>query len=578
MSTSSLPRLPLLLIAAALLACSGDDLGPRVPAEVAVTPAAPLVPVGGTLQLTATVLDATGAEMPGEAVTFRSSDATVLTVNGAGLLTSVGSTGSSTITAASGAISAEIEAEAVLPPSAIVVLPRALDLDTGEDATLSFTVTDQNAAPIHDPAVVIEGSNASVMRVETGAAGEGSVLVTGLDAGTATVTLTVGALAAQVPVTVAQHPASAAIAPSSLVFPSVTGAQQATAALLDRTGDAMDAPAGFTWASSDEAVAVVDPTGLVTPVAPGSAVITATTDTFTARLGVFIGTPPAGELLARLPFASARGLAVTHDGHYFVTGADRYAFGALPDFALSPAQVLDGQLPDVDVNAGAAAAYVLRQSGGSGPAVFMAGLDDGAPATSSPLSSGLPTAIAVSPDNTRLLIGRADGFEARAMPIWGTLGVTTVGAIDKVTHHPTRPFFYASGAGGVFEIEATSGLLTRRFRAGAVSHAVGPDGTRLYTVNPEDGIGVWDLDTGARGPRLGAVGGTDLVVSPDGRFLYVIFGSDQVPDGSRLYIVDRASGALLREVVLGGLARRIEMSGDGTAVITNEAGWVDFVH
>ena len=75
----------------------------------------------------------------------------------------------------------------------------------------------------------------------------------------------------------------------------------------------------------------------------------------------------------------------------------------------------------------------------------------------------------------------------------------------------------------------------------------------------------------------GDVGGTDLVVSPDGRFLYVILGSDQIPDGSRLYIVDRASGALLREVVLGGLARRIEMSGDGTAVITNEAGWVDFV-
>jgi hypothetical protein len=39
-------------------------------------------------------------------------------------------------------------------------------------------------------------------------------------------------------------------------------------------------------------------------------------------------------------------------------------------------------------------------------------------------------------------------------------------------------------------------------------------------------------------------------------------------------------GALLRDVVLGGVARRVEMSGDGTAVITNQGegdGWVDFV-
>jgi hypothetical protein len=50
-----------------------------------------------------------------------------------------------------------------------------------------------------------------------------------------------------------------------------------------------------------------------------------------------------------------------------------------------------------------------------------------------------------------------------------------------------------------------------------------------------------------------------------------------------LFIVDAASGAILREVVLGGLARRIAVSVDGTAIISNEnsvggaPGWVDFV-
>jgi hypothetical protein len=50
----------------------------------------------------------------------------------------------------------------------------------------------------------------------------------------------------------------------------------------------------------------------------------------------------------------------------------------------------------------------------------------------------------------------------------------------------------------------------------------------------------------------------------------------------RLYVVDAKSGATLREVVLGGLPKRIAMSADGVAIITNEGdedvfGWVDFV-
>lgn len=563
-------RLPILLLGAGLLGCSGDELGPRVPAEVTVTPAAPQVHVGGTLQLTAAVLDATGQELAGEAVTFQSSDPAILTVDDGGLLTSVGGTGSSTITAASGGISAEVVAEAVLPPSAIVVQPRSLDLDTGEQVTLAFTVTDEAGRPVSGTGTAFGSSNPSVVRVEAPGGSDASVLVTGLDVGTGAVTLTRGSLMAEVPVTVAQHATSAVITPSSIVFPSTTGTQQTTAALLDRTGDPMEAPAGFTWASSDAGVAAVGPTGLVTALGPGSAVITATTDTFTARLGVFVGTPPAGELLARVPFAGASGVAVTPEGRYVVTGDSIYASGALPEFTLTLGTFLSGPLPDVDVNAGAATAYVLRQSGGTGPRAFIVSLDDAFGPNLVRLGPGLPTSIAVSPDNTRLLVGRSDGFEMRSLGFPQMLGAVTTGAIGKVTHHPSRPFFYASGVDGVIEIEALSGRITRRLRAGSVAHAVSPDGARLYTVNRGDGIGVWDLDTGARGPRLGDVGGTDLIVSPDGRFLYVL-------DGPRLYIVDRESGALLREVELGGVARSVEMAGDGTALITNADGWVDFI-
>ncbi len=577
------PQVLCLLFATSLLACGDDsELGPRVPAAVVLTPAEPQVVVGARLQLAAAAVDASGDEMPDQAVTFRSSDATVLTVDETGLLTSVGSVGSSLITAATGEISAEVLVPVVLPASAIVVNPRTLNLDTGEEVTLSVTVTDQNAQPVTDPVIILEGSNPSIVRVEAVSGDASHILVTGLDPGDAIVTLTAGPRTAEIPVTVTQHATSVAITPSSLLFPSAGGSQQATAVLLDRTGDAVEAAGDFTWASSDESVAVVGPSGIVTPVGLGSAVVTATIDTFTARLGVFVGTPPAGEMLARVPFPGARGLAVSPGGVYGITGLTTFASGALPDFSFTPRYETVGPLLDVAVLTGVNRAYVARQSGGIGPAIVMRSLTDDTGNTF-PVSLGLPLAAEVSADDTRLLVGTTDGFEVHQLPFSpGLIVATTVGPIDKVTRHPLLPFFYASGANGVFEVEATSGKLARRFRAGSVSHALSPDGARLYTVSADAGIGVWNLETGARGPRLGTVVGTDLTVSADGRFLYVIHGSTEIADGSRLYIVDRASGALLREVVLGGAARRVEVAGDGTAVVTNEGefagdGWVDFI-
>ena len=55
----------------------------------------------------------------------------------------------------------------------------------------------------------------------------------------------------------------------------------------------------------------------------------------------------------------------------------------------------------------------------------------------------------------------------------------------------------------------------------------------------------------------------------------MLLGSDRLV--SRLRIIDRPSGITVQTVTLGGLAERIAMSEDGTAIITNSTGWVDFV-
>jgi hypothetical protein len=152
--------------------------------------------------------------------------------------------------------------------------------------------------------------------------------------------------------------------------------------------------------------------------------------------------------------------------------------------------------------------------------------------------------------------------------------------VNRIVPHPLKPLLYASSGHGVLELDSKSGEIIRTFPGAVESQAVTADGTRLYTVSFSGGIGVWNLETGTHERTLPGVGGTDLAISPDGRFLYVLLGSDHIVGGSKVYIVDPATGGRLRTVTLGGLARRIAMSEDGIAVISNvgaETGWVDFV-
>lgn len=100
--------LPLLLLPA-LGACGDDEpTSPQVdpePAAVQVTPASDSLAVTGTLQLEATVTDADGNVLDGQAVTWASSDENVATVSSSGEATGVGS-GAAEITATVGSLSA----------------------------------------------------------------------------------------------------------------------------------------------------------------------------------------------------------------------------------------------------------------------------------------------------------------------------------------------------------------------------------------------------------------------------------------------------------------------------------------
>ena len=146
-------RLRSLIILVPVLVAACDDQGPRTPADLVVTPNMPQVPMGGTRQLTATVVDADGRAIEGEAVTFESAEPHVVTVSDGGLLSSVGSLDTVTITATSRDLAAEVQAQVVppLPPRE----PEPLRLAVGEVVQLYIIVTDEHGDSIADAELIL---------------------------------------------------------------------------------------------------------------------------------------------------------------------------------------------------------------------------------------------------------------------------------------------------------------------------------------------------------------------------------------------------------------------------------------
>ncbi|MYF78481.1 MAG: Ig-like domain-containing protein, partial [Chloroflexi bacterium] len=116
-----------------------------VPTRTDVTPSsATLNAIGQTLQLAVQVFDQNNAVMNGASVVWSSSDASVATVSGQGLVTAV-SNGSATITAHSGTVSASVPVTVMQSAGSIAIEPAmAVLMSLGETVQLSATVLDGN--------------------------------------------------------------------------------------------------------------------------------------------------------------------------------------------------------------------------------------------------------------------------------------------------------------------------------------------------------------------------------------------------------------------------------------------------
>src|SRR4029077_18136350 len=140
-------------------------------------------------------------------------------------------------------------------------------------ATVQLTATPKDALgnPLSGRVVTWSSSNPAVATVSA------SGLVTGVAAGSATITATSEGQSGTSALTVTNVPvATVTVSPAS-ASGSVGATVQLTATLKDALGNPLSGRV-VTWSSSNPAVATVSASGLVTGVAAGSATITATSE------------------------------------------------------------------------------------------------------------------------------------------------------------------------------------------------------------------------------------------------------------------------------------------------------------
>jgi len=153
-------------------------------ASVTVNPTTANVQIGQTAQLTATTKDSAGNVLTGRVVTWASSAPAVATVSASGLVTGVAA-GTITITAASeGKSGTATVTVTVVPVASVSVSPAAPSVQVGQTAQLTATPRDASGNPLSGRVVTWASDAPAVATVN------GSGLVTGVAAGSATITAT----------------------------------------------------------------------------------------------------------------------------------------------------------------------------------------------------------------------------------------------------------------------------------------------------------------------------------------------------------------------------------------------------
>src|SRR2546430_5747497 len=251
-------------------------------ASVSVTPSTATVLAGQTVQLTATPKDANGNPLSGRTVTWSSSNTSVAVADVNGRVSGI-APGSATITATSEGKSGTAAITVTnVPVASVTVSPPSASVAAGQTVQLTATAKDANGNTLSGRVVTWSSGNTSAATVN------GSGLVTGVAAGSATITATSEGQTGTAAITVTGAGPGCATSTTAFqnsAFTSQTGSFTAT---FDATpnGAGLDAATGLSQgaaaAYSDMAVIVRFNTGGTIDARDGGAYTAANSIPYTA--------------------------------------------------------------------------------------------------------------------------------------------------------------------------------------------------------------------------------------------------------------------------------------------------------
>jgi uncharacterized protein YjdB len=252
-----------------------DGTGPVVDVLISTVPLnlplTDLIP-GTTRQLLAGPVNEAGVFVPGQTVSWSSSNPGAVTVDNNGLATAIAG-GAATISAAAGGVTGTTTIEVRFPVGTVTVGPTGQTIRQEGAVQLTATTVDQSGATVTGRAVTWASLNPAIATVSS------TGLVAGVADGTTTITATSEGVTGQVTITVSGSPVVATVTVSPAAPFMAIGTQQTLTATAKAGSGTTIGTAIFAWTSSNPAVATVDPaTGVVNVLAAGTATITATAD------------------------------------------------------------------------------------------------------------------------------------------------------------------------------------------------------------------------------------------------------------------------------------------------------------
>jgi YVTN family beta-propeller protein len=341
---------------------------------------------------------------------------------------------------------------------------------------------------------------------------------------------------------------------------------------------------GASFEVQGDLVAAVSDIGLLSALEPGGDTVVVKLDGDSVAIEIAVEYPdgiahPEGVVAATTSLDNRPfGVAVSGNGDVLVTRLDAatVARGTLPSTALGTSIGVGSVPTDVEVDRTGTYAYVTNQLSSN---VGVIDLATGTQATTIPVS-GDPFRVVLSPDGASLFVtGNADSLfivdvASRTIVARLAVGLDANGLVADYTGR--RLYVSNQSDGTVAEVDLTTNTVVRLLQIGGHPQelVLSPGGTLLFVADETGTVQVWSLRKGTKRGEIAVPGGAfAMAVSPDWRQLYI---SSSL--GGAIYMIDWKTGATLNTVATAGMPRRIAFTADGsTAVVANEAGWVDFI-